>query len=43
MTAIGGEIIFALLAWLDDSIYVVGVLIVIAWASTSDIKYAYTG
>ena len=43
MTAIDSAVLFALLDWLDDSVYVVGVLIAIAWASTSNIKYAFTG
>ncbi len=43
MTAIESDVILSLVAWLDDSIYVVCVLLVIAWASTSNIKYAFTG
>jgi len=43
MTTIGSEVIAMLLSWLDESIYVVGVLLAIAWASSSDIKYAFTG
>jgi len=43
MTAIEGEVILSLFDWLGDSVYVVSVLLVIAWASTSNIKYAFTG
>lgn len=43
MTAIDTDVILSLLAWLDDSVYVVCVLLAIAWASTSNIKYAFTG
>ena len=43
MTAIDSDVVFALLNSLGDSIYVVGVLVAIAWASTSNIKYAFTG
>ena len=43
MTCIEGDVILSLLAWLDDSVYVLAVLLAIAWASTSEIKYAFTG